>query len=638
MVNPIGIAAPNSGCANLSEKGSTMAIRVHELAREFRVDSKTILDALQSMGEYVKSASSTVEAPVVLKLRTLMAQSAETPGRKTDSGSDLLQPSSLPTQAVSVSSASPRREEDGRRPSSSKNSGWRAGAVRPPVNDSLKRYITALEASFPVVEEQRRSLAELGSQMVHAQPCEQKGLQNCKLALVRFSGAIEVAFGLTREVMFFYSPYADLQIREYEAAKSAIRSLKRDVTPDIIFVWSPDPRARQKLDDWSQGGSVLAIPLASVENSDPVALISLLRDYIYARDLFYESTPVRGDRFFGRRQLLRGLRDDIQNQRVAGLFGLRKAGKTSVLAQLSGMVASEHRIVLLRDLESLPSPPQDPVPGLLKDLIADTSDHLKRLNLGSKHLRSLGLEPDLSDFRRAMQATLRDLAAKKVDIVLMLDEIEYLTPSDKIDIREGDMSSIAQFLGVLRSLVQENPNFTFLMSGLTSAIVEDGRLFGRPNPLFSWAKSHFLAPFDRAEADELALSVGKRMGIDIEDGALEAFFEATGGHAFLYRSFASAVVQSLPVDVFQRRVTRADVLRALNEWKRSVAGNIEEMINHVRRYYPLEAILLDVIIEEPESFAELAEEHPSALQHLLSLGLVVQTGHEYEPTSVLELL
>lgn len=518
------------------------------------------------------------------------------------------------------------------------HSGWTAGAVRPPSNDSLRGYIAELEDRFPIVKEHRRSLADLGSQMVHAQACQQNGLRSCRISLVRFSGAIEAAFGLTREVMFFYSPYKDLQIREYEAAKSAIKSLKREVTPDIIFVWSPDPRARQKLDDWSQGGSVLAIPLSSVKSGDPVSLITLLRDYIYARDLFYESTPVRGDRFFGRRQMLRSLRDDVQNQRVAGLFGLRKAGKTSVLSQLSETISSDDRIVILRDLESLPSPPRDPIPSLLKDLNSDICDHLSRRRLKTRHLAALSSDLDLSDFRRAMQSTLRDLVPRGISIVLMLDEIEYLTPSDRIDIHEGEMSSIAQFLGVLRSLVQENSNFTFLLSGLTSAIVEDGRLYGRPNPLFSWAKSHYLAPFDRAEADELALSVGNRMGIEIEPGALEAFFEATGGHAFLYRSFASAVVQGLPVDVFQRRVTKSDVLQALVGWKRLVAGNIEEMVNHVRRYYPIEAILLEILMDEPSEFDELAEENPLALQHLLSLGLVRPEGATYEATTVLSLL
>jgi len=40
-------------------------VRVHELAKEFGVESKVVLAKLGEMGEFVKSASSTVEPPVV---------------------------------------------------------------------------------------------------------------------------------------------------------------------------------------------------------------------------------------------------------------------------------------------------------------------------------------------------------------------------------------------------------------------------------------------------------------------------------------------------------------------------------------------------------------------------------------------
>ncbi|MGX7824981.1 translation initiation factor IF-2 [Actinokineospora sp. 24-640] len=43
--------------------------RVHELAKEFGVTSKDLLARLKDMGEFVKSASSTVEAPVARRLR-----------------------------------------------------------------------------------------------------------------------------------------------------------------------------------------------------------------------------------------------------------------------------------------------------------------------------------------------------------------------------------------------------------------------------------------------------------------------------------------------------------------------------------------------------------------------------------------
>ena len=43
-------------------------VRVSALAKELGTDSKTLLAHLNAMGEYVKSASSTVEAPVVRKV------------------------------------------------------------------------------------------------------------------------------------------------------------------------------------------------------------------------------------------------------------------------------------------------------------------------------------------------------------------------------------------------------------------------------------------------------------------------------------------------------------------------------------------------------------------------------------------
>ena len=51
--------------------------RVYELAKELGVDSKTVLNKLEAMGEFVKSASSTVEPPVARKLRNAFASNAK---------------------------------------------------------------------------------------------------------------------------------------------------------------------------------------------------------------------------------------------------------------------------------------------------------------------------------------------------------------------------------------------------------------------------------------------------------------------------------------------------------------------------------------------------------------------------------
>ncbi|PLS29109.1 translation initiation factor IF-2 N-terminal domain-containing protein, partial [Bifidobacterium parmae] len=48
--------------------------RVYEIAKELGIDSKTALEKLKDMGEFVKSASSTVEPPVARKLRSAFAK------------------------------------------------------------------------------------------------------------------------------------------------------------------------------------------------------------------------------------------------------------------------------------------------------------------------------------------------------------------------------------------------------------------------------------------------------------------------------------------------------------------------------------------------------------------------------------
>lgn len=578
--------------------------RVYELARELGVTSATVLDRLAEMGVQVQSASSLVESAIAARVKESFGQV---------------------DAAAKAGSTTPRQAS------------WNAGPVKPPTHPDTLSNLRRLKQAFPVVEDHQQMLVRLGSQFVYSLYGRVPKFEDCGYALVRFSGAIESAFGFTREVFFFYSPHRDLQIRTFRAAKQALVDLRRrEVTPDAMFLWSPDERLREKLDDWPK--EVMAIPLVLPDDGDPLSFIKLVRDYIFERDLFYETTPVQGTRFFGRRTLLQSLRDDIRNQRVSGLFGLRKAGKTSVLSELSQSLTSPRTIFVLRDLESLPSPPEDPVPILLQDLTDDLKAEIEQRGKDISELAKLIGSPSISDFKRSFQATLRKLDEDGITVVLMLDEIEYLTPSDRIDINEGDMTSVAQFLGMLRSLVQENPNFTFLLSGLTSAIIEDGRLYGRPNPLFSWAKANFLSPFERHEADDLARSVSQKMGISIDAGALDALFEATGGHAFLYRHLAATVSNNLPKDVFHREIKRSLVLRTLSSWRMQVAGNMREMLDHVKRYYPDEAYLLEILKTEPGEFAVVAEDAPLALGHLINLGLVQHVDNSYELTPVLQLL
>lgn len=599
-------------------------MRVHELARELGVDSRTVLRRLVELGEFARSASSTIEPPVAAKVRASFgAPIPRTTPRPSSARRDQIAPYiDSPTFDPTAPSA--------------RQHGWRSGAVPLPQHPDLLTNIQRVARRFPIFGEHMDALRGVGSQVVFAGACRQEGFKDCVIVHIRFSGAIEAGFGFTREVMLFYSPHADLQVRTFEAAARELASSDRFVTPDIFFMWSPDLRLQIKLKDWSRP-SKLAIPF-QIDDEDELSLIKLLRNYIYARDLFYLTTPVHGASFFGRRTLLQALRDDVMNQRVTGVFGLRKSGKTSILMQLKQELQEDHIVTVLMDLETFPSPPEDPTDDIVSDLRRRLIDELKSRKLRTQELSQLSERPSILELKNALQRILKYLWKDGNRVLLLLDEIEYLTPADRVDVAEGDMPKIAQLLSALRSIVQESENFTFVLSGLTSAIVEGGRLYGRPNPLFSWAKAVYVKPLTREEADELASTVGGKMGIQIEPGALEALHEASGGHAYLYRNLSSAVVKHLPTDVFQRTMVRTAVLTELSDWKSRVQGNIEEIVQHVKRYYPNEAVMLELLMDSPDDFEELTSSEHVAVRRLQDLGLIQKGTGGYEVSVLLELV
>ncbi|MGR6317905.1 translation initiation factor IF-2 [Micromonospora soli] len=88
--------------------------RVHELAKELGVESKTVLAKLKEMGEFVKSASSTVEAPVARRLRGAFVASAGGPSAPAAPPSAAPAPTPTPTPTpgaprVSAKPMPPRR-------------------------------------------------------------------------------------------------------------------------------------------------------------------------------------------------------------------------------------------------------------------------------------------------------------------------------------------------------------------------------------------------------------------------------------------------------------------------------------------------------------------------------------------------
>ena len=139
------------------------------------------------------------------------------------------------------------------------------------------------------------------------------------------------------------------------------------------------------------------------------------------RETSLQTTRVRGDKFFGRKALLQELKDDIVNQRVSGIFGLRKSGKTSVLQPLGELLSSDSLFPVFIDLEVLPSPPEDPTVAFIKTLASRIKAKLREHGVSTKSIDSVLKDPTPEALREAMEEVLGGLAKKDIKLILLLD-------------------------------------------------------------------------------------------------------------------------------------------------------------------------------------------------------------------------
>lgn len=603
-------------------------IRVHSLAQLAGLSSRDILNSLKDMGEFAASSSAAVNLHVAEAVLHRMGQSEKVALLGASDSSKEGEP------AIRTSSDVPRRLVQAARAQ-----GNFQGAVPKPQNSSVQRAISALNSHIPASLDHAELLDEIGSCFISSRRSSQAGYHGCYLASIRFSGGIGEAFGLLQPVAVWYAPFEDFQSRAFVAGIEALRTSEDQATKEILLIHSPDPNLAVKIDRYNSEYTgeyhPTVIPF-SPDRRPNHSIVSILREHLARRDPFFESNPVTGEKFFGRRPLINDLLQDIRQKKVVGLFGLRKSGKTSILKEVQRQVDSKDVVSILLDLERFSEPPVDDTGLIIARLRRRLITELGRKGHRVKELSDVGETPTIEEFCFGLENLLSRLKPKGVSVIFMLDEVEYLTPAT-VDVEEGDPESISRLLANLRSIAQELDNFTFILSGLTSAIIDRGRLYGRPNPLFSWAKPIYVGPLKRGEADLLAEMSGAQVGINFTPEALSRIHEATGGHAFLYRYLCSEVVKSLDVAEFHRAVQSRDVLRVLGSWSTLVHEKVDEMINHVERYYPTEAVLLDYLLNDRPSFDEICAEFPVEVKRLELLGLIEDVDGRIVPSAILEL-
>ncbi|MCA2319966.1 hypothetical protein JF732_09085 [Mycobacterium intracellulare] len=500
--------------------------------------------------------------------------------------------------------------------------------------------MTELQAAFPAAAVHRRALQLLGSDFSYAA----REHDGSWLVLVHFGQSMQGAFGFTRDVAVLYSPHMDLQPRYFKGLPTRLLSLPsdREAEDHLFLISSIDLIAARKLDKWSEDSEYTAIALPRIEDERVVAtqIRESIQMRLATRNLYDERDPVTGKNFFGRKQLLAQLVEELRQGNVCGVFGLRKTGKTSVITELGKRFAgnnTESRIFILLDLESLPSDPNSIMARLTKNIRDLFLDELRSRGLRTHELQNVGDDVEIGQLQRALQTSLKHCEERDTQVVLALDEVESLV-GDAEEIRKGRRPFVTEILGVIRALVQQNSNFSVIFSGITSSLIETGYLYGRENPLFSWAKSYYIPPMTKAEISDLTREVGKRMYLNWSPESLDRMYEVSDGNVFIQRTLAAEIVRQLD-DGGDRNITVSHVDRGLKIWVRESSQTIVEMLASARRHYPDEVELLELFFDDRGTFDYFASGDPSGLVRLIKLALLNELSDgRLQPGSMTRLL
>jgi hypothetical protein len=134
---------------------------------------------------------------------------------------------------------------------------------------------------------------------------------------------------------------------------------------------------------------------------------------------------------------------------------------------------------------------------------------------------------------------------------LLLDEIEWITPSIQNNSQVYDSGTIIRYLSfarTLRGLVQETKNLGLMIVGVDPRIIRINRLNGVQNPFYQFFEEQFLQPLSRDDCIQMIRNIGSQMDLKYNDEAVALIADLSGRHPFVARQFCSLIVDDLSQD------------------------------------------------------------------------------------------
>lgn len=442
-------------------------------------------------------------------------------------------------------------------------------------------------------------------------------------------------FGFEQEILAVYDAHEKSDARIFSAVSDLLNRYKKTrIDPAVVLIIIEGEKTDiQAMLDRHKEIAYVVIEKAKLLDKRRSSFF-LRREFskvLGSMDLFSLSSPLETDTYlFGREDLLVQTINKVNHQKEnSGIFGLRKTGKTSVLFALKRRFSELGILGVYIDC-------QRPIHRyrwwrLLEYTASKISSELE--NIGEEIDKTLSNNYTEDNCQQKFEGIIKKgISGNYKKIVLLFDEIEYITPTlSMVGATHWD-EDFLPFWQTIRGMHQEtHARLSFILAGVNPYIVENTYIRDKQNPIFQLVQPTYLEPLDRTVVRNMVRSIGKYLGMKFDEEVYDFLKKEYGGHAFLIRLACSELFKNSKdkINENEYKFNIHSFLNVNSQIKARLRSPSMDIVLSLLWWYPEEYELLKIVCDGDSEFVKLyIEENLTNYSHIVNYGLLYAESYE----------
>ncbi|MFI8261977.1 hypothetical protein [Streptomyces sp. NPDC085665] len=442
---------------------------------------------------------------------------------------------------------------------------------------------------------------------------------------------VRETFDLRLDVLCLSASYERVEPRSLTLIAERLRSRNARVDPDFAILFTSDPGAAELVKRRRGQLAILTVNSQELISGPGAGLRERIAEIMTTHDHYDLTRPITEPAaFYGRQAEVAELSFALDRGQSVGVFGLRKAGKTSLLNFVASQRKDNGKPVVWLDISVLQA-----AEAFQLELLERCHEIIRKLELKPPRLMSLTRDGNPNPSAQISTYWVRDLNALLDTLPdrleLFVDEIDQAWPS-RSNLGSESAYAVLKCLNQLRGVVQSREadgrhGIGVVCAGVDPAIFEKPLIDRRDNLLYKFARLSFLSPMKRDEMGDMVRNLGKRMALRYSDHrTLDFLFQEFGGHPLLTRKACSVAARQRP----QSEIPWHVPLSALDEAARMRGPNtpqseVQDVLDSFTEWFGDEAAMLPLLWsddpQEKQEAREWARSEPDMAAHLMSYGI-----------------